>query len=94
MRGMKRVGISAWLALVPLFLLGVAACSGDDDSVGNCGSALVRLCSYNQETKAWDRDCHMACPSTTCADGQVRQSCEWDSMKQQFVRNCVIACQK
>ncbi len=89
------------MAAMPLSRLSVAlvgviallACSGDDDdNVGYCGSALVRVCYYDPVAKAWVRDCHMACPSNSCADGQIKQSCEWDPGKQQYTLNCVTAC--
>jgi hypothetical protein len=64
------------LVLAAVALLAGPGCGDDED----CAGEQQRVCAWNAETQAYDRDCHMVCAATyRCPSGTVpRSQCVWN----------------
>ena len=81
-------------ALSAAFAVAGAGCSSKDGEAGRCDAGVVRMCAWNGDTGAYDRDCRMTCANPACpAGGLPQMRCAWDEATQAYTRDCTfMAC--
>lgn len=74
---MCRARLSSFLLAGLVLVTGaVSGCGGQEEVA--CEEAEVRVCAFNPETRAYDRDCRWTCPASACPRGTVlHRQCLW-----------------
>jgi hypothetical protein len=57
------------------------------------GATINQICSWNNASQEYDRDCVYFCSDFTCPAGSsVQRQCGWNAETQAFDRDCKVVC--